>query len=276
MKTDNKIFSRITQKASKTFYIASLFFPKEIRQDVFILYAFVRTIDDLVDCQPPKKNLFLKYKKLTTLAFEGKKTNNFLIDSFYAMAKRKNIPRKWVEDFFTSQLLDLKTNEYETFKDLEKFIYGVAEIIGLMMAKITNLPEKSYPYAQALGKAMQLINNLRDINEDFKRGRTYIPQKDLKKFNLRSVIPKNNIDKQNFEKLIRFEINRFYDFAQMAEKGFKYIPKKYLLPIKASLEIYRYVAGIINKKPIVILEKKIKPNIALIYWTLIKNLLWIR
>lgn len=271
--TNNNIFAEITRKASTTFYTATLFFPKQIREDVFILYSFVRTADDLIDTVPSKKREFNIYRDQTYLAFNCKKSGNIIIDSFVLIAKRKKIPLKIITSFFESLELDSKAKTYPTYHDLCVFIYGTAEVIGLLMSYIMNLPRKSYPSAQKLGRAMQLVNILRDIEEDLKFGRVYIPQNELNRFRLPAVITRQTAYNypDEFQQLINFQGKRIIKLINESRKGFTYIPRKHLLPIKTSADLYEQITKLMMQKPQIIFQKKLKPSKLQIMFTVIKN-----
>jgi phytoene synthase len=96
---DQKIYS-IFKNGSKTFFTASLFFPKNIKKDVFVLYAFVRVADDLVDSIPQQSEEFHAFRNKYTKALGGTQANDTVIDSFIAVKQKYNFPDEWVEGFF--------------------------------------------------------------------------------------------------------------------------------------------------------------------------------
>jgi len=264
-------YAKITKKASRTFYLSSLLFPKKIRSDVFILYSYVRKMDDLIDSSPPDYSLYQTYKKLTLTALQGIKSGVPLIEEFASLMKRKKLPEKWLFSFFNSLELDYKTKQYVHFKDLEEFIYGVAEVIGLMMAQVMDLPIKSHVTARALGKSMQLINILRDISEDKKMGRIYLPQDELKRFEITRIPPISSKEKTQFIKFIQFQFERIHSIQNEAEKGFRYIPNSSLMAVKTASDIYYSLGKKIVKNPLIIFEKKVRPSLMFILFLIIRN-----
>lgn len=261
MNNSQKIF----KNASSTYYYASLLFPKDVRDDVFTLYAFVRTADDLVDSIPQKNKEFHEFRRQVNRAFAGKKVDNRIIANFFSLHKKKNFKREWTESFLDAMESDLKTPTYETFKALEKYMYGSAEVIGLYMAAIMDLPQESYETARLQGKAMQLINFIRDVSEDTEMGRQYIPTEDLKKFNLNSLEIKTEQQKQQFSKLIRFEIDRYRRIQREARDGYSYIRKTNRIPIQTAASLYAWTAERIYENPLVVFEKKVKPSKARLF-----------
>lgn len=264
----------IFRRASKTYYYSSLFFPKEVRDDIFILYAFVRSADDLVDTIPQNKRAFNNFIREYKKALKIKTSENIIIDSFIEMINRRNINKIWINSFLKAMESDLYQKNFQTLKQTENYIYGSAEVIGLMIAKILHLPKRSYPAARLLGKSMQLSNFIRDIEEDNQLGRCYFPAGELKKFNLKSLRYEDiNSNKKQFIKFIRFQIKRYFTWQAKAEEGFKFIPLRYRIAIKTASDMYKQTQKIIYKNPLVIYKKKVKPSAIRVLLQGIKNTL---
>lgn len=266
-------FSHIFKKGSITYFYSSLFFPPKIRDDVFTLYAFVRTADDYVDAIPQQTTEFMAFEKETVRALEGKQTHNEIIHAFRDMVQRKKFDMQWVISFLNAMKQDITKKTYHTFEELENYMYGSAEVIGLMMARICNIPEKAFPYAQLQGKAMQLINFIRDLKEDIMLGRMYLPVEDMKRFGIKSLPPKTPQEIKAFISFILFEIERYELLQKEAEKGYQDIPRPLRIPIKTAARIYLWTANQIKKQPLIVFEKKVKPCPAYVVWEYAKNAL---
>ena len=262
----------IFKRGSTTYYTTSLFFPKEIREDVYTLYAYVRTADDYVDNIPQKKKEFYKLKKQTHEALKGKKIENKIIQDFAELAKKKKFRKTWIEAFLNAMEQDLKKINFKTLKQTEKYIYGSAEVIGLFMAKIMNLEKKSYKKAMMLGKAMQYINFIRDIKEDQDRGRTYLPLNEAKQQGLKNLEIKTIQKKPKaFKEFMKQQLQRFYEYDKEARDGFKQIPRKYITLIKTAQDMYVWTAKKIEENPLIVIQKKVKPKKHTIITQIIKN-----
>lgn len=261
----------IFKRGSTTYYYSSLFFPASIRHAVFTFYAYVRMADDFVDSIPQDIKGFEDFCKETRTAFAGKPVNNTIVDAFYDMSQEYDIPLNWIEAFLTAMRADTKKNTYLTYKELEEYMYGSAEVIGLIMAKILNLPKESYTCAKLQGKAMQLINFIRDIQEDTELGRTYIPVEDMKKFNLKNLSPKTKAEKDAFCTMIQYEIKRYREIQKQAEVGYQYIPANMVIPIKTAADIYNWTAEQIEKDPLIVFRKKVKPKPARVFLKVFVN-----
>lgn len=256
----NNIHYSIFKKGSKTYFYSSLLFPKEIRQQIAHLYSFVRTADNFVDSIPQQKSQFNQFTKELSLALKQKQSNNIIIQDFLNLSRKKDIKFEWIEAFLLAMKTDMTKTKYKNFNELDLYIYGSAEVIGLMLAKILNLDPKSYPYAKKLGKSMQYINFIRDIAEDNELKRIYIPQSELKKYGLKDLEYETvKANKSGFIRLIRSQIETYYKWQKDAEVGFKYISPKYITAIKTASDLYKWTATQIYKDPFIIYTKKVKP-----------------
>ena len=267
------IQTKLFKKSSTTYFNSTIFFEKEIRDKVTILYGFVRYADNIVD----KKNASLEELEQFEKEYKTANTKNEIILDFIKLKKICELEEDWIEEFFKSMKQDFTKKEYYNISETKKYCYGSAEVLGLMLAKIMNLPTKSYYYAQRLGLAMQYINMVRDIDEDNKIKRTYIPINEIKQAGLENLTKKEALkNKEAFKQLIRLQITRYEDFQKEAEKGFRFIPKKYLVPIKTASDMYNWTAKKIYKNPLIIYKKKVKPSKLRVILTALKNkvILW--
>ena len=246
---------KIFRRSSKTFYYASMLFPKSVRDDVATLYAFVRIVDDLVDKPIPDVDQFYRVWELTLRALEGSKTGVWYIDCLADLSSRAGFKMEHVEAFMSSMEMDLYIKEYQTIDQLLEYIYGSAEVIGLFMAQIMKLPKESYLSAMRLGRAYQFINMIRDIEEDLELGRVYIPMEDLERFDVKCFCKA-----REFDEMIRFEVRRFYEMIREGEKGYRYIPKRYRAAVKTASDLYKWAAKKIYRDPGVVLRSKVRPS----------------
>lgn len=268
---DSTLYS-IFKKGSKTYFYSTLFFPKNVKDDVFRLYSFVRMADNFVDSVPQDREGFYRFRRKYYDAMAGKPANDIVIDSFVELSVRKGFDPAWTDAFLLSMEMDLYKSRYETIDDLNVYLYGSAEVIGLFMAKILDLPKESYEYARVLGRAMQFINFIRDINEDIGLGRVYFPQNELRMFGLREVTlehARENLD--NFRWFVRFQVRRYREWMRLAEKGYAFIPKKSLMPIKTASDMYAFTAWRIYRMPFVVFRKKVKPSVPRIMVRYMRN-----
>jgi phytoene synthase len=268
MNASNVNFTDIIRRASKTFYIASLFFPKAVRRDVHILYSFLRISDDLVDAVPPRANEFRQLKEELEKSLAGENSSYVFISAFSDLVRRKEIGREIIFDYLSIQEMDLKKRRYESYIELDKFIYGVAGVVGLMMAKVMDLKEESFPGAIKLASAMQNVNIIRDIAEDLLAGKVYLPQDELRRFNLPDKLSADVARRQPeaYEKFIKFQLERAQNLLMESRESFIFIPKRILLPIKIVADVYDDVIKRITSRPYSVFERKMRPK----PWTIIR------
>lgn len=258
----NRTFASIFRNGGKTYFYSSIFFPPHVREDVFKLYSFVRVADDLVDVIPQKKEEFYSFKERYERAIHGDQTGDLVIDSFTELAERRGFETGWVESFLASMETDLHTNIYNNIETLKTYLYGSAEVIGLMMAKILRLPEEAYESAMHLGRSMQYVNFIRDIAEDLNLGRVYFPQTELEDNRLENLDYSHVSSNPNgFIDFMHIQLRRYMEWQKKSEKGFELIPKRYLIPIKTASEMYKWTAKVIWYNPFIVYMKKVKPTI---------------
>ena len=270
----NKTLFSIFKEGSRTYFYSSLFFPTYMRKDVFALYGFVRKADNFVDSIPQDVNGFYEFKDKYYKAINGNKTNDIIVNSFVKLAEKKKFDPEWTDAFLNSMESDIKKSRYETIDETIDYMYGSAEVIGLYMAKIMDLPDNAMYYAKHLGRAMQYINFIRDIADDLKLGRVYLPADDMKKNGIISLdykYVKQNSDK--FTDFIHKQLEYYCKWQQIAEEGYKYIPKRYLIPVKTASEMYNWTAEQIFKNPLIVYSKKVKPMVKQIISTTVLNVI---
>jgi phytoene synthase len=266
----------IFKKGSRTYFNSSIFFPASVRKDVFYLYAFVRTADNFVDQLPQKKEKFYFFCERYRQGQDRGESPDPVIGPFIQLMTRCQFDPRWVDAFLHSMKLDLNKNSYQTLEDVEEYIHGSAEVIGLMMAQIMGLDPGSHAYASRLGKAMQYINFIRDIPEDLELGRTYFPADDMAEFGLSGL--SNTAVKEKPERFINFiqkQIQRYESWQKQAEAGFHYLPRWYRIPVQTASDMYHWTAQQIKKDPLKVFQTKIKPRRCRIIFRIFYNSLFI-
>ncbi len=180
----------ITKNYSTSFSLGIRVFDKEFRNPIYGIYGFVRFADEIVDTfhQHNKKELLDDFRMETFKAIEQKISLNPALHSFQLVVNEFEIEHQLIIDFLDSMEMDLYKTTYESKEMYNKYIYGSAEVVGLMCLQIfskrdKNLFDQLAPYAKSLGAAFQKINFLRDMNSDKEeRGRVYFPGIDLTHF----------------------------------------------------------------------------------------------
>ena len=276
MRIDKTIYT-IFKKGSRTYFYSTIFFPKTVKKDVFTLYSFLRKADDYVDSIPQDTESFYAFKDFYTDAKSGKVTGDVVIDSFTELSNRKNFENTWVDAFLNSMEMDIHKSTYQNMEELMNYLYGSSEVVGLFMAKIMDLPPESFIAARHLGRAMQYINFIRDISEDIELGRVYFPQNDLEEFGLKNLEENHTmIRRDNFKGFIRKQLEIYKLWQIEAEKGFSFIPYRYLISIKTASDMYNWTAREIERDPFIVYKKKVKPSTSKVVFNVFSNSLGLR
>ncbi len=264
----------IFERGSTTYFTASLFFSKALREKVTTVYAFVRVADDFVDATPQDKKGFDSFYAGYQAAWNGKPVASEIINNFVALAQSEDFSQDWIEAFFGAMRADLSKTEYATLEELEEYMFGSAEVIGLMLAKLMRLPPAAAQSAKMLGKAMQYCNFLRDIKEDIALGRTYIPATTLQQFGFSRLSEKSARSKPaQFAALMRSQVKQYDKWMNETTDGFQYIPWRERLAIQTAAKMYTWTARTIATDPFTVFSHKIKPSKALIMLTALKSII---
>ena len=181
----------VTKTYSTSFSSAVKMLAPSIRQDIYNIYGFVRFADEIVDSfhDYNKELLFNLFEKDLESAIENKISLNPILNSFQHTVNQYAIPNELIESFMTSMRLDLTKTAYQTKEEYDQYIYGSADVVGLMCLKVfvngdSNKYEELKESAMRLGSAFQKVNFLRDLKADYEDlSRTYFPNTDLSQLN---------------------------------------------------------------------------------------------
>lgn len=275
MKTLNKEQSvKIFKQGSTTYFYSSFFFPKELFAKVSTLYAFVRVADDYVDALPPDMEAFMQFRSDFELAWSGDSVNRPVIDNFVRLAKEHHFEQSWIDAFLNAMQSDLSATPYETMDDLIIYMHGSAEVIGLMMNRIMGIDPKADAYASMLGRAMQYINFLRDLDEDNELQRSYLPQDRWSHLGVASLVRSSLHSKEElFTAFYRDQIDQYEIWNREGRKGLTYIPYRMRIAIKTASDLYSWTSKQIYKQPMIVFDKKIKPKKLRVLFTGLKNVI---
>ncbi|NOK63119.1 MAG: squalene synthase [Chloroflexi bacterium AL-W] len=233
----------IIHKHSRSFSLGSYFLPYEKRQAVRAFYALCRTSDDLVDqTQDEVRHTLARWVALVQA--DEPPPDNAVLLAWHDTATHYNVPHYLIDELLAGVAMDLTVNRYATFDDLWLYCYRVASVVGLVTMHITGYHEGATPYAISLGVALQLTNILRDVGEDAVRGRIYLPQEDLARFDLCDDDLLQGRRDDRFRALMRFEIERAHALYEEAWPGIALLSRDSQFSVSAAAEIYR---GILAK-----------------------------
>lgn len=250
----------IFKNASSTFYPAALMFPKEVREDIFRLYSFVRIADDYVDVLPQNKKAFQQLRFLwqeaksdrdyNTTPNEADDINQHAIKNIIQLTRKYDVEFGWIDIFLDTMQSDLDFKQPQTLEDALSYVYGSAEIVGLMMAKIMRLPDEALIYARLQGRAFQWINFIRDIDEDNRLGRCYFPLEHLQQFGLKDLSKDASLQQEgSFKSFIDLELDLYSAWQKEATDGLCDIPLPLKAPVNIAIESYARTSEEIRHDP---------------------------
>jgi phytoene synthase len=262
MSKDNRDFAEIFRRGSRTYFNSTRFFPPRVRRDVTCLYAFVRSADDFVDRLPQDREGFEAFRQTYLSCRNGHTSSGGpIVDSIVELASRRGFEPAWLDAFLDSMAMDLTKNEYQNIDDVMAYMYGSAEVIGLMMARIMDLTDEASSFARLIGRAMQYINFLRDIKEDLSFGRSYLPADEVREVGLASLAEKDVHSRPDvFRAFVRKQIARYRDWKAEAEKGYALIPRRYRIPIRTAADMYDWTARRIEADLFIVFGGPVKPS----------------
>jgi len=239
----------ITKKYSTSFSIAVNLLSTNIREAIYNIYGFVRVADEIVDSfeEYPKEELLDRFEQEYRYSLKVGISTNPVINAFQGTVSKYNIDYALVESFLKSMRTDLEKQNYNNQKEIDDYIYGSADVVGLMCLKVfvqgddekyNNLKEA----AMKLGSAFQKVNFLRDLNEDFENlNRSYFPN-----------INPNNFTEADKSRVL-LEINN--DFEE-AYKGIVKLPKEAKLAVYVAYKYYFNLLHKIERTPSKTLKEK--------------------
>ncbi len=231
----------ITAYHSRSFHLASALLELEQRRAVRALYAFCRTTDDIVDTTMNQAHSLLQIWRDRALSWQPPEHD--LVALAWADTRSKfNIPQRYIEQLIDGVARDLAQNRYATFEELTTYCYGVASTVGLMSMHIIGYEsEKAIRYAVKLGVALQLTNILRDVAEDWERGRVYLPQEELKQHGLSEAdLAAGTVDNR-WRAFMEFQIARTRQIYEEAWPGIKLLDPQGRFAIAAAATFYRAI-----------------------------------
>ncbi len=248
-KTSAEISKTITHLYSTSFSIGIKTFHKEFREPIYNIYGFVRIADEIVDTFDgfDKACLLKKFREDTEFAIKNGISTNPVLHSFQRTVKKYNIENELIDKFLLSMEMDLTNSSYAS-KEYDNYIYGSAEVVGLMCLRVfvkndEKLFEELKPYAKKLGSAFQKVNFLRDIKSDIEdRGRIYLPD-------VHEVIEINQFNKLKFEE----DIKKEFDFAL---SGILKLPKGVKLGVYLAYIYYKTLFQKLSGKSIAEIKRE--------------------
>jgi phytoene synthase len=226
------------RRSGSSFYYSFRFLPQDKRRAITALYAFCREVDDVVDdCSDPNvARTTLNWWRGEVAAIYGGSPQHPqgvhrgvpgdsaptlpqhpVCRALVPLVQRFNLPQEHLLEIIDGMEMDLDRHSYPDFRSLQLYCYRVASVVGLLAAEIFGYSDRrTLKYAHDLGIAFQLTNIIRDVGEDARRGRIYLPQDELQQFGVSANDILAARETENFHKLMQFQIERAQRYYRQA------------------------------------------------------------
>jgi 15-cis-phytoene synthase len=257
-----EVCRRVTAKYSKTFYTGTMLMAPAKRRAIWAIYVWCRRTDELVDgpqAQFTSEKTLDRWESQLESIFAGCPVDDedvALVDTL----EQFPLDIQPFRDMIAGQRMDLHRSRYDTFEDLELYCYRVAGTVGLMSTTVmgvdTQLQTAPWsqqqqldptPQAIALGIANQLTNILRDVGEDARRGRIYLPLEDLAAFDYTEADLMAGVVDDRWRAIMAFQIDRARRFYAEAESGIGLLSEDARWPVWSALALYRQILDVIEE-----------------------------
>lgn len=241
------------RKGSKTFHFASRFMNRSRRDAFYAIYAFCRHTDDLVDDNegnPRLQRLLIRdWKRRFLEAYRAGHSDDPVLNPFVYVMKKHHVPLRYPLELIKGVSMDIDKKEYGTFRELRRYCFRVASVVGLMLMHTLGIENarRSRQCAIKLGIAMQLTNILRDVGEDARMGRVYFPKDELARFGLtiKDILSLNRT--QGLIDFLKFQVERARGYYQDAIRGLAMIHRDVRLVVALALTLYREILSVIEE-----------------------------
>ena len=271
-----ELCGRVAAHHSKSFYMASGLLPEEKRSAVRALYAFCRTVDDIVDeGSIVGRDVELDYWRGLVRGVVRPRADDLVGQAWNDTRSRFHIPVHYALQLIDGVTCDLGQVHYQSFDDLTTYCYGVASTVGLMSMYIVGFKSsEAAPYAIKLGVALQMTNILRDVGEDYRSGRVYLPQDELDAYGITPADLANGSLDARWREFMKFQIARTRQLYAEAAEGVRLLERDGQMAIGAASDFYQGILDAIEANDYDVFTKRA----SLSSWGKLKRIpgLWLR
>ena len=244
---------RIHAAHGRTYYLATRLLPRARRRDVWALYAFARVADELVDTpqtSTPDADALLAWREQAMMSMRSTSPPDPGEDPVFAATwhtmRRFGLDPDLLEEFLDSMTMDLTVKRYASWEDLRGYMRGSAAVIGELMAPLLGANgAEALGRAAALGEAFQLTNFIRDVGEDYIRGRIYLPQTDLARFGVSEDLIAHavhtGVPSPQVRSLVAFEVRRATSLYASAQPGLTMVDARSQPCLEAAFTLYKRI-----------------------------------
>jgi 15-cis-phytoene synthase len=251
-----RICERVTRKAAANFYYGIRLLPADKRRAMSAAYAYARRVDDIGDGALPADRKLADLTATRRALTQGDPDDAVMVALADAQA-RFPLPRDAFTDLLDGVQMDVEGARFETFDELVAYSRAVAGSIGRICVGIFGASdmERALPLADDLGVAMQITNVLRDVREDYGRGRVYLPAEDLRRFGCAADLESS--PQEATAELIRFEAARGREWFTRGLQLLPLLDARSKACVRAMTGIYRRILSQIDRDPEQVLRRRV-------------------
>lgn len=251
--------------------------PREKREAMTVLYAYCREVDDVVDeCSDTSvARTTLNWWRDEVAAIYGGTPQHPVCQALVPVVKQFNLPQEHLLEIIDGMEMDLDQPRYADFKSLQLYCYRVASVVGLLSAEIFGYSDRqTLKYAHDLGIAFQLTNIIRDVGEDARRNRIYLPQDEMQRFGVTAADILNARETENFQKLMAFQIERARRYYRQAYEHLPAVDRKAQRSGLIMAAIYQAVLDEVERSGCHVLKERVSLTPTYKLWLAIKT--WLK
>jgi 15-cis-phytoene synthase len=250
----------------RTYYLATLLLPGWKRRHVHALYGFARYADEIVDDlastldRPGQAAALDAFGRRFFAGLRGAPVDDPVLPAVLHTARAFDLEVGDFERFLASMAMDLRTDGYRTYEDLLGYMEGSAAVIGTMMAPILESvdPPTAREHARQLGLAFQLTNFIRDVSEDYRRGRVYLPAEDLARFGVAREELAAEVASPAVAELLAFEVARARAHYRAAEPGIELLAPSSRPCVRVAFDLYGGILEEVERAGYQVLGRRVR------------------
>jgi|SRR5690625_135429 len=248
-------------RSGSSFYYAFLFLPQERRRAITALYAFCREVDDVVDeiKEPSVARMKLVWwREQVDALYHGDAPAHPVLKALAPFIKIYDLRYEELLAIIDGMEMDLDQSRYQNWEELKNYCWHVASVVGILSAKIFGQTQaQTSDYAVQLGLAFQMTNIIRDVGDDARRGRIYLPLDELEQFDVRPQEILNGQYSPRFVDLMQFQSQRAHQYYQLAAQTLPDADRRAQRPGLLMAAIYHTLLKEIDRDQWDVLEKRI-------------------
>jgi phytoene synthase len=255
----------VAKAVARTFYYGSLFLPASKRRATWAIYAFCRTADDIADepdVFPEPVTELDRWRQDLRATYAGAPRGP-VMTAWADMLRSYAVPIEPALELLRGVAMDIAGARYDTFEELRVYCYRVAGTVGLLLAPVLGLSDPDgLKSAEDLGIAMQLTNILRDVGEDARNRRLYLPREDMERFGVSEDDVQRGVVTPGFRALMRFEMDRTEEHYARGLAGIRLLSQDARLAIQLSGDLYRAILERIRRNEYDVFSRRAHVSLA--------------